>query len=188
MTVQRFGVQLRAEVTGRKLTGHAAVFDQVADLGPWGLEALGRSAFDAVLADKATDVRALFNHDPSQLLGRQSSGTLRVGVDDEGLEFEIRDLPNTQAGNDVRELVERGDLTGASFGFVPGDDEWSKAGDGRRLRTHTSVARLVDVSPVTWPAYEGASVSMRSMKFDRPARARSQLIRARARVLLGGAN
>lgn len=182
--LRRFGVQLRAQVVGRKLTGHAAVFDQVADLGTQGLESLARSAFDVVLKSDTTDVRALFNHDPSLLLARQGSGTLRVGVDSEGLEFEIPDLPNTQAGNDVRELVERGDLTGASFGFVPGEDSYSRI-EGRQLRTHTSVKALVDVSPVTFPAYGGASVAMRSMQYDAPHSGRSQLIRARARVHLG---
>lgn len=179
----RFGVHLRAEVTGDRLSGHAAVFEQLAEL-PGHYEQLARSAFDAALSDEATDVRALLNHDPSLLLGRQGAGTLRVGTDSEGLEFEV-DLPATGAGRDVRELVSRGDLSGASFGFIPGDDEWDRAPDGRQLRTHTSVARLVDVSPVTFPAYEGASVSMRSMQFDRPRRGRSQLIRARARVHLG---
>ncbi len=184
MTLTRFGVELRAELKGNMLRGHAAVFGQYAEL-PGHLEALSDTAFRAVLNDKTTDVRALFNHDPSMLLGRQSSGTLRVGVDSKGLPFEV-DLPNTTAGNDVRELAERGDLTGASFGFVPGEDEWSSH-EGRRLRTHTSVARLVDVSPVTFPAYDGTDVSLRHMKFERPAvSGRSRLIRARARVLLGG--
>ena len=180
----RFNVELRAEVSGNTLRGHAAVFNQFAEL-PGHLEQLADTAFRAVLADKTTDVRALFNHDPSLLLGRQSSGTLKLGVDAEGLEFEVPELPNTQAGRDVRELVDRGDITGASFGFVPGEDEWSTR-EGMRVRTHTSVARLVDVSPVTFPAYEGAGVALRSFQVERPASGRSRLIRARARVLLGG--
>jgi HK97 family phage prohead protease len=181
--LQRFHVELRAEVTGNKLQGHASVFGQMARIGAT-YEQLARSAFDAVLKDKATDVRALWNHDPNHLLGRQSSGTLRVGTDSEGLEFEV-DLPDTSLGRDLRVLAERGDITGASFGFIPGEDEWDKAPDGLRLRTHTSVAMLRDVSPVTFPAYEGAAVSLRSMEFGRPGRVRSQLVQARARVHLG---
>jgi hypothetical protein len=180
---QRFHVELRAEVAGNKLHGHASVFDQIAQV-PGHYEQLSRSAFDAVLKDKTTDVRALWNHDPNHLLGRQSSGTLRIGTDSEGLEFEV-DLPDTSLGRDLRVLADRGDITGASFGFIPGEDEWDKAPDGMRLRTHTSVAMLRDVSPVTFPAYEGAAVSLRSMEFGRPIRARSQLIQARARVHLG---
>lgn len=185
MILTRFGVELRAEVNGDRLVGHAAVFNQVADL-PQHQEMLARSAFDAVLKRDDTDVRALFNHDPNLLLGRQGAGTLRIGVDSEGLEFEIPNLPNTTAGNDVRELVSRGDLVGASFAFVPDQDEWTSGTQGRQLRTHTSVARLLDVSPVTYPAYDGASVSMRSTQYGPPSRVRSQVIRARARVLLGG--
>ena len=120
----------------------------------------------------------------SDLLGRQSSGTLRLGIDSQGLEFDV-DIPNTSYGADIRELVGRGDLTGASFGFVPGEDDWSRTRDGRQLRTHTSVSRLVDVSVVSFPAYEGASVMLRSDIPAMPIDGRSQLIRARARALKG---
>jgi hypothetical protein len=178
--MQRFGVQLRAEMSGDTLRGHASVFGQVACIGA-GWEQVGRSAFDAVLADPETDVRALRDHNPSMLLGRQSAGTLRVSVDSEGLPFEV-DLPDTSYANDLRELVERGDLDGASFGFVPGDDVLGRAPDGRQLRTHTSVRTLIDVSAVTFPAYDGAGVALRSHKFA-AVDLRTQLIRARARFL-----
>jgi HK97 family phage prohead protease len=148
MDRQIFFVECRSEVTGNKLVGHAAVFGQYAEL-PGHLETLHRSAFDNALADPTTDVRALFNHDPNKLLGRQSSGTLRLSVDSTGLAFEL-DLPDTTDGRDVRELAARGDLSGASFGFVPGQDEWTTK-DGRQLRTHTSVAQLRDISPVSFP-------------------------------------
>lgn len=178
--MHRFHVELRAEVEGNKLVGHAAVFNQVSDVG-MGLERLAPTAFDRALKDPTTDVRALLNHDPAQLLGRQSSGTLRLGTDKEGLRFEV-DLPDTSYANDLRQLLARGDLTGASFGFIPGDEETERS-DGRQVRVHTSVERLIDVSAVTFPAYEGASVALRHLA--RPRRT-DQLIRARARVLLGG--
>ena len=185
MTVQRFGVELRAAMDGDTLKGHGAVFGSVARIGG-GWESVGRSAFDAVLADPETDVRALINHDPTLLLGRQSAGTLRLGVDDNGLAFEV-DLPNTSYANDLRSLVERGDLDGASFGFVPGEDEFSRAPDGRQLRTHTSVKALIDVSGVTFPAYDGAGVALRHYEFA-PCSNRGQLIRARARVMFNKEN
>jgi len=180
MTVQRFGVELRAEMSGDTLRGHASVFGQMARVGG-GWENVGSSAFDAVLADPETDVRALRDHNASMLLGRQSVGTLRLSVDSEGLPFEV-DLPNTSYANDLRELVERGDLDGASFGFIPGEDELSRAPDGRQLRTHTSVKALIDVSAVTFPAYDGAGVALRHYEFA-PCSNRGQLIRARARVM-----
>jgi HK97 family phage prohead protease len=82
-------------------------------------------------------------------------------------------------------LLERGDINGASFAFLPGADKWGQAPDGRQLRTHTSVSQLIDVSVVTFPAYDGAGVSLRSMNFAE-FRQRDQLIRARARVHLRG--
>lgn len=180
MTHIRYGVQLRARVDGNTLYGHGAVFGVVAKV-PGGYEQLDRHAFDAVLDRNTTDVRALINHDPSMVLGRQSAGTLRLKVDSEGLGFEV-DLPNTSYAQDLRELVARGDLTGASFGFIPGEDRFDRAPDGAQLRTHLSIEELIDVSAVTFPAYEPAAVALRSYDFSRPA-GREQLIRARHRVL-----
>lgn len=186
MTLERFAVTTRSEITrdGKKLYGHASVFDQVADLGSH-FEVIADTAFKRALDDPATDVRALFNHDPSQLLGRQKSESLRLSVDSQGLEFEV-DLPDTQLGRDVKVLAERGDIDGASFGFIPDEDEWSEF-RGRRLRRHKAVGALVDVSPVTFPAYQGASIMMRSKQSVVAVESqKSQLVRARARVLFGG--
>lgn len=180
--VQRWGIELRAEVSeAGVLTGHAAVFDQVADLGRDGLESIARTAFDRALADPATDVRALINHDPNQLLGRQSAGTLRLQVDRRGLAFEV-DLPDTSYANDLRALVRRGDVDGGSFGVIPDKIERNTR-LGRTVRTHTDVARLVDVSVVTWPAYSGTGVQLRSASHT-TASYRSRLVRARAAITL----
>lgn len=175
----RYDVEMRAEVDGRAIVGHASVFDQMADIRThW--EQIEHGAFDRVLAG-TPDTRALINHDPNLVLGRTTSGTLELAVDREGLAFRV-ELPNTTYANDLRELVERQDVTGASFGFIPDGDRWSKAPDGRRLRSHTDVARLVDVSVVTFPAYDGAGVALRSVVFGGPSN-RSALARARARVM-----
>lgn len=182
--MDRFAVELRAALEGNTLRGHAAVFGTAAKLrGHY--ERIGPSAFDEVLG--RADVRALVNHDPSQILGRSGAGTLRLDVDDDGLGFEV-DLPDTQLGRDVRELVRRGDLDGMSFGFLPGADAWSRAADGLQVRTHTKIRELLDVSLATYPAYAGTDVVLRSLDLgDRPVNRRAQLIRARARVLLRGA-
>jgi HK97 family phage prohead protease len=184
MSLARFGVELRASLSGNTLTGHAAVFGVTAKM-PGGWEQMDPSAFDKALASETTDVRALFNHDPSMVLGRQSAGNLRLDVDDQGLAFEV-DLPDTTLGRDVRALVEGGLVSGASFGFIPGDDEWDRAPDGRQRRTHTRVADLIDVSVVTFPAYDGAGVRLRHHTFETVPHARSQLIRARYRATAQG--
>ena len=181
-SLTRFRVELRSEIKkGRKLEGHASVFGQGAQQ-PGHVEMIAPTAFKRVLENPATDVRALFNHDPSLLLGRQSSGTLRLSTDSQGLPFEI-DLPDTTVGRDVQVLAERGDLTGASFAFIPDEDEWETR-DGVRVRTHTSIGSLLDVSPVTYPAYAGADVVLRSIDFSKLTLVtkREQLIRARARI------
>lgn len=176
----RLYAELRAAVVkGDTLAGYAAVFDQATQIrGGW--ESIAPGAFDDVLA-RGDDVVALRDHDPTLLLGRTSSGTLRLRTDDQGLGFEV-DLPDTAYAHDVRQLVARGDLAGASFGFLPGGDSLSTAGDGRQLRTHTAVKRLLDVSVVALPAYEGTSVSLRSLLLDPAPDRRSQLIRARHRA------
>jgi HK97 family phage prohead protease len=115
-------------------------------------------------------------------LGTTRGGTLKLSTDDVGLVFAV-DLPDTADGHTVRELVERGDLGGASFGFIPGDVRPTVAPDGRQLRTHTSVRQLLDVSAVTYPAYPDTDVVLRAMAFDRPALdRRTQLILARHRA------
>jgi len=170
---QRFFCETRSEIAGNVLRGHAAVFGTLARIGQ-SYEAIARGAFAPVLGN---DVRALVNHDPSQLLGRVSAGTLRLQEDSQGLAFEV-DLPDTSTGRDLRVLVERGDITGASFAFQPGQMERSRAADGRTIVTHTAFSALRDVSPVTYPAYESTDVALRAVTFDLTQR--EQLIRIRA--------
>lgn len=176
----RYLAELRtAEVRGDTLSGHAAVFGQHAQIRG-GYEALAETAFDDALA--RDNVRALVNHDPSRLLGTTRSGTLKLAVDSVGLEFRL-ELPDTPDGHTVRELVGRGDMAGMSFGFLPGQDKVTTAPDGRQLRTHTSVAQLLDVSVVTFPAYDGTDVELRSLTFGPPGLdRRTQLILARHRA------
>lgn len=180
--MDRFHVELRsATVTGNHLAGWAAVFGQHAQIRG-GYEALARSAFDGALG--RDNVRALVNHDPSKLLGTTAAGTLRLRTDEHGLGFEV-DLPDTEDGRTVRALVERGDLAGASFGFFPGEVQHGVAPDGRQLRTHTAVKQLLDVSVVTYPAYDGTAVALRHVEFDRPPPdRRTQRILARHRARL----
>lgn len=184
MESRRLAVELRAAVEGNTLTGYASVFGQVAKVGGH-YEQIAPTAFDAVL--ERADPRFLLNHDPTLLLGRRSSGTLRLEADEHGLAFAV-DLPDTAAGRDVRELTRRGDLDGGSFAFIPGADAWTRAPDGLQLRTHTDLADLLDLSVVTYPAYEGAAVALRALTFTARPSGRSRLIRARHAALTPGGN
>ena len=157
------GVELREEGDTLTATGYAAVFDRLSsNLGGF-VERIAPGTFRSTL--KQADVRALFNHQADHLLGRSSSGTLRMSEDDQGLRYEI-DLPYTSLGRDVAELLRRGDISGSSFGFRTIADEWSETEEGFPLRTLSEVA-LRDVGPVTFPAYTDTEASLRSLAESR---------------------
>ena len=142
------------------LRGHAAVFNSLSEnLGGF-REEIDAAAFDEVLDN---DVRAVFNHDPNFILGRTKSGTLKLSVDGEGLRYEVT-LPDTQTARDVAASVSRGDIDGSSFKFTVVEDDWREDDDGRVIRTVKKVGRLLDVGPVTFPAYPDASVAKRSLE------------------------
>ncbi|MHA3020140.1 HK97 family phage prohead protease [Mycobacterium sp. BMJ-28] len=177
--IQLRSVELRSEVAGNTLTGYASVYGSYADLGGY-VESFAPGSFDKALGGAGTDVRSFWNHDSAKLLGRQSTGTLKVWTDSTGLGFEVH-LPNTSAGNDVRELAERGDIGGVSIGFRPGEEDHTGRVGNRALRTHTSVAHLVEISPCSIPAYSSTTVQLRSLdSIPQPAiDGRTQLFLAR---------
>ncbi len=146
------------------ITGYAAVFYREGDPGTeyqlYGdmVERIMPGAFDRALAEK-DDCRALVNHDPTLLLGRAAAGTLRLSIDETGLKYEI-DAPDTHAGRDACVSLERDDMTGSSFSFLPDDTTWREQGD-LIIREVNSV-QLFDVGPVTFPAYAGTSAGIRS--------------------------
>jgi HK97 family phage prohead protease len=156
--------EIRASNEGRRITGHAAVFDQLSeDLGGF-REIVKRGAFSRCLKDGA-DVRCLFNHDSSQVLGRRKAGTLRIAEDSTGLGFDC-DPPDTQAGHDVLQLVHRGDIDQCSFGFTVREQNWrEEMGPGGMMETTRELVDvdLFDISPVTYAAYPQTSVSARAL-------------------------
>ncbi|MCB1499719.1 MAG: HK97 family phage prohead protease [Bauldia sp.] len=159
-------VECRAADDGKvTVSGYAAVFGETADIGGYFREALARGAFTNTL--RTADVRAYFDHDPGRILGRSSAGTLRLQEDDKGLRVEI-DLPDTSDGRDVRTLIERGDITGMSFGFSVLRQEWDETVDPP-MRTILEVD-LREVSIVSEPAYEGTSIALRSLEAARKDR------------------
>lgn len=140
------------------LYGHAAVFNTWADIGGMFRERIAPGAFKRTL--KEADVRALYNHDPNYVLGRNKAGTLNLKEDDKGLYFEVA-LPDTTYAKDLKESVKRGDINQNSFGFMVIKDDWKYRDDGTAERT-IQEARLFDVSVVTYPAYEETDVKLRS--------------------------
>jgi Escherichia/Staphylococcus phage prohead protease len=152
--------EFRATNTGGtgKITGYAAVFNSRTQIGDF-IEIIAPGAFAKVLATKP-DVRMLRNHNSDLLLGRTTNGTLTLWEDQKGLCFMCL-LPDTREAEDTFALIERGDMTGCSFGFsiAPGGETWTKEG-GIAVRTITEVGELYDASVVTFPAYESATVTI----------------------------
>ncbi|MCX5592804.1 HK97 family phage prohead protease [Alcaligenes endophyticus] len=153
------------------IVGYGATFNARSSLlfGSF-YEEVAPGAFDDVMND---DVRALFNHDPNFVLGRTVSGTLSLSLDSRGLAYTITP-PDTQTVRDmVLAPLQRGDVSGSSFRFrVAADgDEWRREGD-MVVRTIHRFGGLLDVSPVTYPAYGDSYAAQRSLEAWQHADAR----------------
>lgn len=159
-------IQLRGDSDSRIISGRAVVFGS--DSQNMGfVERIAQGAITQETLD-GSDIFALYNHDDNQVLARsnQGHGTLALDLDDDGLNF-MFEAPNTTLGNDILELVRRGDLTSCSFAFtIPEQDSgaqrWYREGDTLR-RDILKIDRLYDVSIVNNPAYPATSVSARNM-------------------------
>ena len=139
------------------IVGYAAVFNEYSlDLGGF-TEIITPGAFSEAI--DRDDVRALLNHDPNYVLGRNKAGTLQMAEDDRGLKVQI-DLPGTTWAQDLRESMQRGDISQMSFQFRSEDDEW-RSDDTRGVIHELHKASLLDVSVVTFPAYPQTSAQAR---------------------------
>lgn len=154
--------------TATGVRGYAAKYNMMSEPMYGFREQIAPGAFDGVLED---DVRCFFNHDSNLILGRTTSGTLRISADATGLMYEA-DLPDTQAARDLAISMERGDITQSSFAFriAPNGDTWDENEDGVIIRTITQFGRLYDVSPVAIPAYPDATAGVRSLEAWKSAR------------------
>lgn len=144
------------------IEGYAAVFDSWSEsLGgnePF-IEKVVKGAFEQTISQD--DIRALFNHDPNYVLGRNKAGTLSLQEDEKGLLVRIIP-PNTQWAKDLLVSIARGDISQMSFGFTVEADRWSYE-EGKDVRELLKV-RLFDVSPVTFPAYTQTECGLRSQE------------------------
>lgn len=149
-------LELRAD-DGKKLGGIAIVYNSETQIGDYFRERIMPGAFAKSLLG---DVRALYNHDSNAVLGRTKAKTLRLQDSANALSFEL-DLPDTQAGRDLAVSVQRGDITGSSFGFRVTKQEWDETGP-LPLRSVIE-AELYEISPCGDPAYEDTTLALRSL-------------------------
>ena len=169
MKVERRIVNAQLEVRAAadkpaRLVGYAAVFNRDAVIGGFFRERIAPGAFATAI--KEDDVRALFNHDPNIVLGRNTAGTLALAEDETGLQYDV-EPPDTQLARDLMVSIGRGDVSQSSFGFQVVREEWSNPESRTELPTRTILeARLFDVSPVTYPAYEETTAEARAKAED----------------------
>lgn len=158
--VQGTKFEVREDADGMTFEGYAAVFNSPSEPLPF-IERIAPGAFKRTLRERS-DVKLLWNHDSSQVLGSTRAGTLKLTEDERGLRVWAQ-LPNTTAGRDAAELIRRGDVDAMSFGFtVPeGGAEWNENGTERTLKS----VRLFETSIVPWPAYgsTAGTVSVRGL-------------------------
>jgi HK97 family phage prohead protease len=140
----------------RIVEGYFALYESETELWEGSYEIISKGAFDSSLNK---DVRALWNHNTQYVLGRSKNGSLTLKADDKGLFGTIK-LPNTQYANDLFELVQRGDIDQASFGFNIIDEELEELASGG-YRWRLKDVDLHEISVVTFPAYENTTVQAR---------------------------
>lgn len=143
----------------RDIGGYAAVFNSPTTIAGYFNERVAPGAFSDAI--RTCDVRALFNHDANFVIGRNKSGTLTLDEDTRGLVWRAQP-PATSWARDLAVSIDRGDISGCSFSFVPIEEEWDYSGD-MPMRTLMRVD-LYDVSAVTYPAYDDTSVAMRELR------------------------
>lgn len=146
-----------------RIVGRAVPYGELSlDLGGW-REIIVAGAFD--IADK--DIRSLWQHDSSMVLGRTTARTMTLTVDERGIYPDITP-PDTTWAQDAMVSMKRGDVSGFSFGFMVDEDNWVVT--GREIVRQVLRAQLIEVSPVTFPAYPTTSAQVR----DRVAALREQ--------------
>ena len=142
------------------IEGYFAVFNKQTELYRNAFEEIAQGAFDNSL--KNNDIRCLFNHDTAKVLGRTGNNTLELRVDSHGLWGRVQVNPNDKEANDIYARVQRGDISGCSFGFNPINEETEFRDDGA-IKWRVLEADTLEVSIVTFPAYPQTEIQARKV-------------------------
>lgn len=152
------------EKEGNTIVGRPIVYNSKTDIGGWFAEIIEKGALDKTNLE---DVRFLVNHDTSKIpLARSrrnsKNSTMQLKVDDKGMEIEVKlDTENNTEAKNLYSAIERGDITGMSFMFAIEDEEWTDLDTDYPTRHIKAISTVVEVSAVTFPAYEDTSISAR---------------------------
>lgn len=148
---------------GSIIVGRPIVYGQMTNLG-WFDEIIERGALDKA---NLQDVRFLVNHDTSKIpLARSrknnKNSTMQLTVDDDGMGIRVTlDTENNADARSLYSAVQRGDLSGMSFMFSIDDEEWENLESDHPTRHIRKIGTVVEVSAVTFPAYEQTEISTR---------------------------
>lgn len=162
--LRSFPIQIREMMPGsgedmkKCLAGHAAVFGVRTELYPGLTEEIEPGAFDDTLANDTAYM--CWNHNPDIVLAGTRNGSLKLGVDETGLAFDST-LCDTTAAADAHELVRSGVVSQMSFGFIIQRQEWDESDPSVTHRIIKQV-RLLEISPVLFPAYDSTDVAARA--------------------------
>ena len=157
-----------AEENSRIVEGYAIVFNQQSRQL---YDKASKKVFTEIIDPRAVtktflddqDVKMLYNHSNDMLLARSTYGfgTLSYEIDEYGVKYRF-EMPNTTVGNDVLELIRRGDVWGCSFAFsYAKDGVRDEKRNGHNFRTVIQMASIDDFSIVVDPAYLGTYVTTR---------------------------
>lgn len=170
----QFEVRAEENEAGHILTGRPIVYNSRTNLG-WFDEVIRQGALNGT---DLTDVRFLVNHDTSKIplaRSRRNNGnsTMQMSVDDMGLLLDRvnLDTENNAEAKALYSAVQRGDITGMSFMFSIDGEEWENLESDHPTRYITKIGSVVEVSAVTFPAYEATEINARSREALDSARA-----------------
>ena len=180
-----YSCEVRAVPTdsGSDITGRPIVYNSRTDLG-WFDEIIEPGALD--MAD-LTDVRFLVNHNTDMIplaRSRRNNGnsTMTLTVVPEGLDMDASiDTENNATARELRSAIERGDISGMSFMFSIDDEEWEDLESDHPTRHIRKIGSVVEVSAVTFPAYDATTINARSKEALESARKAVETARAEVR-------
>jgi HK97 family phage prohead protease len=161
-----YSFEIRADKNdenGTFILGRPIVFDSKTDLGYFD-EIIDRGALDKT---DLRDVRFLVNHDTSKIpLARSrnnnKNSTMQLMPDDDGMAIRVNlDIENNSEARALYSAVQRGDISGMSFMFGIDGEEWESLDSEHPTRHITSISNVIEVSAVTFPAYESTKISAR---------------------------
>lgn len=162
-----FNFEIRAEQSdelGNIITGRPIVYNSKTNMG----------CYDEIIAQGAltntdlTDVRFLVNHDISKIplaRSRRNNGnsTMLLSTDNDGMFIRVTlDTENNSEARALYSAVQRGDISGMSFMFSIDEEEWTDLESDHPTRTITDIGTVVEVSAVTFPAYDSTEIEARS--------------------------